>query len=348
MSRRQLRRIQRRAGLAIALAGPRDLAASPADGRRPRSGTTIGQFLGIEPSARIAAWGTPASRLDGGSRRVYFNPAAIGCARAAGGRSSPTACGSPTSATTTSAARSRSALGTLFASVTSLSSGDIDVRTVDQPLGTGERYTVRTRVGLRLRPPITDRFGAGGAGELRAGDHLAHARPTSFTFSFGHALPASRTGVQLGASLSNLGTGAQFDGRDLAHPVRRRPRRARGQQRAPGRAVHRRVPGAGPVPGGPGYPWRSTRRTAPARGRRVPSERQHREHEPGGEWSCARHVALRAGYQNLFQEDSELGLTAGAGLQAGIERDRNSSSTTPGPTHEHLEDTHRVTLVLEF
>ena len=32
--------------------------------------------------------------------------------------------------------------GNIYASVTSLNSGDIDVRTVDQPLGTGERYSV--------------------------------------------------------------------------------------------------------------------------------------------------------------------------------------------------------------
>ena len=46
--------------------------------------------------------------------------------------------------------------------MTALNSGDIDVRTVDQPLGTGERYTVsNVALGLGYGRQITSRFAAG-------------------------------------------------------------------------------------------------------------------------------------------------------------------------------------------
>ena len=40
----------------------------------------------------------------------------------------------------------------------------------------------------------------------------------------------------------------------------------------------------------------------------------------GGEWTFMRTLSLRGGYQNLFQQDSETGLTLGVGLQYGVSR----------------------------
>jgi len=63
----------------------------------------------------------------------------------------------------------------------------------------------------------------------------------------------------------------------------------------------------------------------------------------GGEWSYHQLFALRAGYQNLFMQDSELGLTAGAGFQvrAGDTRLRADYAWA---AHQHLDGTHRITI----
>ena len=67
----------------------------------------------------------------------------------------------------------------------------------------------------------------------------------------------------------------------------------------------------------------------------------------GSEWAWRRTLAFRAGYQSLFQEDSELGLTLGAGLRAslgGVEFRVDYGWAS----HEHLSETHRTTVVLAF
>jgi long-subunit fatty acid transport protein len=67
----------------------------------------------------------------------------------------------------------------------------------------------------------------------------------------------------------------------------------------------------------------------------------------GVEWSWHDALALRAGYQTLFQEDSELGATLGFGLKSGFSRTRFDFDYA-WAGHERLDDTHRMTLVLVF
>src|SRR5436309_14820992 len=43
-----------------------------------KTGTSVGQFLLIEPSARIAAMGNAGSTMYGEIEAAYYNPAAIG------------------------------------------------------------------------------------------------------------------------------------------------------------------------------------------------------------------------------------------------------------------------------
>ena len=62
----------------LALAALLTLAAAPAWGQA-KTGTTIGSFLLIEPSARITGMGNAGSTLyDDGLDAAYYNAAAIG------------------------------------------------------------------------------------------------------------------------------------------------------------------------------------------------------------------------------------------------------------------------------
>ena len=67
----------------------------------------------------------------------------------------------------------------------------------------------------------------------------------------------------------------------------------------------------------------------------------------GGEWKWRETLAFRLGYQNLFQTDSEVGLTFGAGVRGGV-GDSRFYFDYARATHERLEGTHRVTLGIEF
>jgi hypothetical protein len=67
----------------------------------------------------------------------------------------------------------------------------------------------------------------------------------------------------------------------------------------------------------------------------------------GAEWEFRETLALRAGYQTLFQEDSELGITFGVGLGGGL-GDNRFRFDYGWADHDHLNETHRMTLVLEL
>ena len=67
----------------------------------------------------------------------------------------------------------------------------------------------------------------------------------------------------------------------------------------------------------------------------------------GAEWLWKDTLALRSGYQNLFQEDSELGLTLGAGVRSAFSGAEFVFDYGWG-THDYLGSTHRVTFELAF
>src|SRR5262249_31221134 len=104
-------------------------------------GTTFGAFTLIEPDARFAAMGTAGAASAEGLTGAFYNPGAVGLADRhelefvhadwlAGIRYDWIAYAHPFG------------FGNAYVTFTSLNSGDIAVRTVTQPLGTGELFSV--------------------------------------------------------------------------------------------------------------------------------------------------------------------------------------------------------------
>ena len=67
----------------------------------------------------------------------------------------------------------------------------------------------------------------------------------------------------------------------------------------------------------------------------------------GIEWTWRESISLRAGYQNLFQDDSEVGPAFGAGLE-GIIEERRFGFDYAWADHGRLDQTHRLTFVVEL
>jgi hypothetical protein len=65
----------------------------------------------------------------------------------------------------------------------------------------------------------------------------------------------------------------------------------------------------------------------------------------GWEWIWRESFAVRAGYQNIDQTDSEVGLTAGVGIRTKIGTNHLHFDYGWG-NHATLAQTHRLTLVL--
>lgn len=301
-----------RLGLLVALLGPGgDLKA------QTKEGTTLTGFLLIEPSARFAAMGNAGTTADEGAMAAYYNPGALGHLP----RSSAQFTHSPWFADIAynyASIAVRLGPNALLLSVTSLDSGDMDVRTVDQPQGTGEQFSVQDlALGLGYGRRITDRFSAGIQVKYIQ-ETIWHSSLSAVGLDVGvlYELPFRAT---LGASISNFGTRGSFDGRDLRIRFDQDPDTFGDNSNLP--AALKTEEFALPIffRVGIGYPVQlgADSRLMVVADAYQPSDDANSV-SFGAEWSYADLIFLRGGYQDLFMEDSEVGLTLGGGLRYGL------------------------------
>lgn len=293
------------------------LGAAASASAQSKSGTAVGQFLLIEPDAHIAAMGNAGATAFDGAMATYYNPGALGHLEA----SSAQFTHSRWLADITynyAAVALRVGANRLLLSVTQLDSGDIDVRTVDQPEGTGEQYSVRDlALGLGYGRRITDRFSAGVQVKY-VQETIWHSRLSAFALDVGvlYELPFR---AYLGASLSNFGTRGRFDGRDLRIRYDQDPDVFGDNSNLPAALQTEEYPlpiyfrvGVGvPVQLGAGQ------RVLVVADAFQPSDNTN-SISLGAEWAFRDLLFLRGGYQNLFLEDAEGGLTLGGGLRYGF------------------------------
>jgi long-subunit fatty acid transport protein len=313
-----------------------------------KAGTSIAQFLKIEPGARIAAMGNAGVALYDGIQSVYYNPAALGALEGPSVQFTHSDWYAGIDFDYGAAALPVRGLGTLFAGVTSLNSGDIEVRTVDQPGGTGEQYSVSDlALSLGFGRQITSRFAAG-VQVTYLNETIWHTSMHAITLSAGTAYLLTADGVRIGASISNLGTSSRFSGGDLLIQYDQTP----GQYGDNGALPGEQYTDDFPVPilfrAGISVPHRLSEDS------KIqfqvdgfhPSDNTESV-SGGGEWVLKDMLALRAGYQHLFQEDSDLGLTLGAGLQGNL-KDFRFQFDYAWADHARLNETHRMTFVINF
>lgn len=322
------------------------LAAGSASAQS-KTGTTIAQFLGIEPSARHAGMGNAGVALNEGIESVYYNPAALGGLTGLAAQFSHSSLFAGITYDYVAAGLPLP-WGTLFGSVTALNSGEIEVRTVEQPLGTGEDYTVSNfAVGLGYGRHVTDRFAAGLQVNY-VSETIWHTSQQVVTFNVGTVYALQGTRLRIGSSLSNLGTGGRFTGRDLAIQFDSDPDTHGDNSSLPGNQFTEEFPVPILFRVGVSLPHRINDESELLLSVDAFHPNDNTESiSTGAEWSWKDALALRAGYQNLFQRDSELGLTLGGGIRAGIGESRVHVDYA-WASHEHLNEIHRATFVLEF
>lgn len=313
-----------------------------------KTGTTSGQFLLIEPGARIAAMGNAGVSVFGDVQAAYYNPAVIGQLDHWELAFSHARWFADIAYDHAAASIPLGKWGTMLASVTSLRSGDIVVRTVDQPLGTGEQYSVNdVALGVGYGFQVTDRVSVGGQVNY-VQETIWHSSAGTFTVNLGSLYEFASNGVRIGASLSNFGTSSRFSGRDLRITYDNDPSRNGDNGSLPGE----RFTGSYPVPllfrVGLGMPVRLNPRTKLllAADALQPSDNTESV-SAGAELSWRDRFALRAGYQNLGERDSEVGVTLGAGFTGKLEA-FGYKVDYAWADQGRLEGTHRVTLGATF
>ena len=105
--------------------------------------------------------------------------------------------------------------GTIGFSFTSLSTGDMAVRTIDQPEGTGEFFTSNNiAIGISYARNLTDRFSLGITGKY-VRESIWHMSASAFAIDAGTLFRTDLLGgMIIGAKISNFGTTMQLNGRD--------------------------------------------------------------------------------------------------------------------------------------
>jgi len=181
--------------------------------------TSMGQFLKLEYGAAGAALGGAYTALAHGPAAMAWNPAGI---------ATSTGPELYMSNNELYAGISNSYLGfvlpmgggnSLGLVAQYMSSGDMEVTTLDFPDGTGENFQVTgLAMGLAFTRQLTDRLAVGVTGKM-VRETIYRETASTFAFDVGSNFDLGIYGLILGMSIQNFGTGSRFDGPDLNQPI---------------------------------------------------------------------------------------------------------------------------------
>jgi hypothetical protein len=312
-------------------------------------GTTIGQFLKIEPSARIAAIGNAGASLSGEVSSMFYNPASIGRITGSDIQFTFNRWLADITYNYAAAGVNFEGLGTFALVATMLNSGEMDVRTVEQPLGTGERFTVKNLAfGVGYGIMITDRVSVGVQVNYIT-ETIWHSSISTFGMNLGVQYQILDEGLTIGASLSNFGANTSYDGRDLFVNYDFDPDKYGDNDRLP---AELRTGSFGlPVVFRAGISYQLT--FSDDYYLIVAADAIHPNDNSesinlGGELNLLQIFSLRGGYRNLLLTDLEGGLVLGAGLKVNFANSYNIRFDYAYADYGRLAETHRLTLSLGF
>lgn len=314
-----------------------------------KTGTTIGQFLKIEPSSRIAAIGNAGASLGGEVTSMFYNPASLGRISGSDVQFTFNKWLADISYNYAAAGVNLEGIGTFALVATVLNSGEMDVRTVEQPLGTGERFTVKNMAfGLGYGLMVTDRVSVGMQVNYIT-ETIWHSSISTFGLNLGVQYQILDEGLTVGASLSNFGADASYDGRDLYLNYDFDPKKYGDNDRLPGEL---RTGSFGlPVIFRAGISYLFT--FSDNYNFLIAADAMHPNDNSesiniGGELNLLQYVFIRGGYRNLFLADLEGGLVLGAGFKVNFTGSHNVRFDYAYADYGRLAEAHRLTIGIGF
>ena len=280
-----------------------------------RSGTTVGAFLQIGVGPRAAALGGAVTAGVSDATALYWNPA--GLARMTTGEvvSAHSEWLADVSHDYLGVALPLAG-GVAGASVTILGVPDQPVRTELEQDGTGETFDASSiALGLTYGRAITDRFALGGTVKL-VQERIWHSTAQGVAFDVGTQFRTDFFGgLTIGAQISNFGTDLRLDGRDLRTSVDPAP----GQDGNNGQIPADYALDAWSLPldfklGVVARPLTSPINQLTVAVDALHPSSNYESLNVGAEYGFRERLFLRAGFQGLFLEDAEGGLSLGVGV----------------------------------
>ena len=323
--------------------------ASLEEGTITRVGTTAAQFLKLGAGARAISFGGAYVAEASDMSAVYWNPA--GFARLSGShlQLSNTQYLADINYNFVAFGTAVEPVGSIGLSLLMVDSGDMAVRTEMQPEGTGEQFnTLSFALQLTYARNLSDQFSIGGSLKF-VQERIWHSKASAIAFDVGTLFTTPFERLRLGASMSNLGPKMRMDGRDILFSEDPSPNTqgtaeiVNAQYRMDGFSM--------PLIFRVGVAWDAmdtgTHRILVTTDAAHPNDNAEYVNA-GAEYSFRDLIAFRAGYRNLFEPDTEQGLTAGGSLMVRINRDLAARFDYAYADFGRLTQTHWFTFNLSF
>ena len=321
----------------------------PISGSITRVGTTAAQFLKLGAGARAVSLGGAYVAEANDMSAVYWNPA--GFARLTGNQLqlSNTQYLADINYNFVAYGTSVDRFGSIGLSLLMVESGEMDVRTEIQPEGTGERFNVLSfALQLTYARNLSRQFSIGGSVKL-VQERIWHSQASSIAFDIGTLFTTPLPSLRLGASMSNLGPKMRMDGRDVLFSEDPAPNAdgtaeiVNAQYRMDGFSM--------PLLFRVGLAWDAldtgTHHILMTVDAAHPNDNSEYVNT-GAEYVFRDLIAFRIGYRNLFEPDTEQGITAGGGLMIRIHRDLAARIDYAYADFGRLTQTHWFTFNLAF
>jgi len=280
-------------------------------------GTTSARFLAIDIGARAVGMGGAYTTIAGDPSAIYWNPA--GLAGFQGGQVffNHARWLADISLDFAAVAIPLQKWGTLGFAGTFLTMDEMDVTTVSQPMGTGEKFGAGSYAfALSYANRLTDRFSIGGNIKF-IHENIYHSNANGMAFDIGTLFQSPFMGIIIGASISNYGTKMQMSGRDMLIQSDVNPQISGNNENINAHLqtdaydlplLFRLGVGVDLLKGA------SKNNLILAVDAIHPND-DTESLNAGMEYSFNRMAFLRAGYKALFAKDSEMGLSFGAGVR---------------------------------
>ncbi len=181
--------------------------------------TSIGQFLKLEYGAGGAGVAGAYTALAKGAVSMAWNPAGLGFVTSPELYMSQNTLYAGISSNYLGAGFPLGGANVLGISVQYMSSGDMEVTTLDYPDGTDEMFQANSMsLGLSFARRLTDRLSVGITGKYIT-ESIYKETASTFGFDVGSNFDLGIYGLILGMSLQNFGGSARFDGPDLNYDM---------------------------------------------------------------------------------------------------------------------------------
>lgn len=177
--------------------------------------TTAAQFLGIGVGARATGMGGAFGGVASDASALYWNPGGIARSARTEANISHTGWLVGTDFNWAGIVIALDRNNAIGVHMTQLNYGEDRVTTIDQPMGTGDRWSAMDiAAGVSYARNLTDRFSIGGSVKY-INQRIWNVSASAFALDVGLLFITGFNDMQLGVSISNFGSEMKLDGKDL-------------------------------------------------------------------------------------------------------------------------------------